>query len=265
LGLRKRDLLGWRQSFYALAPLGIIAGVGWYLGARDRPAQHPRITRAEIDLIDAGRAEHPAAAMPDSWRAALVNRDVLLRAASCFCMNAVFYMFSLWLFTYLVEARGLSMLESGWLYVLPFATGSAFALAGGWICDFLCRRPGPLRGCRATAMPGLLIAAVFLLAGIYASNTYVAVAFLSLCFGFTLLADATYWAATAYAAGPHTLSAGGVLNFGGNIPGMLAPLVGFFIDRVGWVNTISGGSVVAVIGAGVWLLIRLRASEGLTR
>ena len=52
----------------------------------------------------------------------LVNRDVLLLAASYFCMNYVFYMFAQWLFTYLVEARGFSLLESGWLYVLPFAS-----------------------------------------------------------------------------------------------------------------------------------------------
>ena len=35
----------------------------------------------------------------------LVHRDVLLIAASYFCMNYVFYMFAQWLFTYLVEER----------------------------------------------------------------------------------------------------------------------------------------------------------------
>ena len=36
-------------------------------------------------------------------------------------------MFAQWLFTYLVEERGFSLLESGFLYVLPFATGAAMA------------------------------------------------------------------------------------------------------------------------------------------
>ena len=43
----------------------------------------------------------------------LLQRDVLLLAASYFCMNYVFYMFAQWLFIYLVEARGFSLLESG--------------------------------------------------------------------------------------------------------------------------------------------------------
>ena len=32
-----------------------------------------------------------------------MNRDMLMLAASYFCINFVFYMFSQWLFTYLVE------------------------------------------------------------------------------------------------------------------------------------------------------------------
>ena len=153
------------------------------------------------------------------------------------------------------------MLESGWLYVLPFVAGSVLALAGGWTCDLLCRRLGPRRGCRATAMPGLVLAAIFLMAGAHAPDPYVAVAMLSLCFGFTLFTDATYWAAVTYTAGPHTMSATGVLNFGGNVPGLLAPVVGLMIDRAGWIPTLASGSVIALVGAGIWLLVRLDGAQ----
>ena len=61
-------------------------------------------------------------------------------------MNYVFYMFAQWLFTYLVEARGFSLLESGWLYVLPFATGAVLAGVGGLTCDALCKRIGATLG-----------------------------------------------------------------------------------------------------------------------
>ena len=111
------------------------------------------------------------------------------------------------------------MLESGWLYVLPFATGAVLTAIGGWVCDTLCRRLGGLRGCRITAMSGLVLVAIFLFAGVFAPNPYVAVGLLSLCFGFTLFTDTRYWAATTYAAGEHTASACGMLNFGGNMRG----------------------------------------------
>jgi ACS family glucarate transporter-like MFS transporter len=255
---------GWREAFYVLAPTGVVVGLWWYWYARDKPAQHRSISPAEAAFIDAGRSVKPPP-QPVNWRAALVNRDILILAASYFCLNYVFYMFSQWLFTYLVNARGLSMLESGWLYVLPFATGAVLTAVGGGICDALCRRLGGLRGCRITAMSGLVLVAIFLSAGVFAEDPYVAVALLSLCFGFTLFADTCYWAATTYASGEHTASAGGMLNFGGTMPGLLAPLVGFSIDHAGWVPTIASGSVFALVGAGLWLFVRLEGTGGKAR
>lgn len=254
---------GWRMSFYALAPLGVVAGLWWLWYARDRPGQHPAMSREELEFIDAGRSKAPrAACAPASMRAAIVNRDVLILAASYFCLNYVFYTFSQWLFTYLVESRGFSMLESGWLYVLPFATGAVLTAVGGWVCDTLCRRLGGLRGCRITAISGLVLVAFFLMTGVFADDPYVAVALLSLCFGFTLFTDTCYWAAATYACGEHTACACGMLNFGGNVPGLLAPLVGFAIDHVGWVPTIASGSVFALVGAALWLFVRLKGAPG---
>jgi ACS family glucarate transporter-like MFS transporter len=257
-------LHGWREACYILAPFGIAVGVWWYWYSRDLPVQHPAITREEIAFIDRGRAKVEAAA-PGTWRQALFERDVLILAASYFCLNYVFFMFSQWLFTYLVESRGFSMLESGWLYALPFVAGAILTVVGGAVCDQLCQRLGPRAGCRITAISGLLLVAGFMLAGAFAPNPYLAVALLSLCFGFTLFADTSYWAATTYAAGENTMSATGVLNLGGNLPSLLAPLIGLMIDRAGWLPTIASGSVFALIGAGLWLFVRLKGAEDARR
>ena len=250
---------GWRQACYLLAPLGVLVGAWWYWYARDLPVQHPAITPEEIAFIGRDRAKVEAAAS-GSWREALLDRDVLVLAASYFCMNYVFFMFSHWLYIYLRESRGFSSLEGGWMYTLPFLTGAVLTVVGGAICDRLCRRLGPARGCRITAMTGLLLVAGFMLAGAFAPNPYVAVAMLSLCFGFVLFTDTAYWAATTYATGENTMSASGVLNFGGNLPSLLAPLIGLMIDRAGWLPTIASGSVFAVIGAGLWLFVRLKGA-----
>jgi ACS family glucarate transporter-like MFS transporter len=248
---------GWREACYVLAPLGVLAGLWWYWYARDRPADHRAIKPAEVALIESGR-DPAQASLRGTWRAAIFKRDVLLLAASYFCMNYVFYMFAQWLFTYLVESRGFSMLESGLLYVLPFATGAVLALAGGYICDLLCRRLGARSGCRLTAMTGLVLVAAFMMAGAFANDPYVAVGLLALCFGFTQFTDGAFWAATTYAAGPHTASATGMLNFGGNAAGFLAPVVGLLVDRAGWIATIASGSAFALVGAGLWLFVRVQ-------
>ena len=212
---------------------------------------------------DRGRsaAREPALRERGGWRHMLVHRDVLLIAASYFCMNYVFYMFAQWLFTYLVEARGFSLLESGWLYVLPFATGAVLAGVGGLTCDALCKRLGANWGCRLPAMTGLILVAIFLIAGVYASNPYLAVGLLSLCFGFTQFTEGAFWSASTYVAGPHTSAATGVMNTGGNAAGFLAPVVGLMVDHLGWLATLASGSVFALTGACLWLLIRIRPGD----
>jgi MFS transporter, ACS family, glucarate transporter len=247
---------GWRESFYVLAPLGVLVGAWWYWYGRDKPATHRAITKAEFELIDRGRAALDVSPVRSGERRkAMVQRDVLLIAASYFCMNYVFYMFAQWLFTYLVEDRGFSLLESGFLYVLPFATGAILAGLGGLACDALCQRIGPRWGCRLPAMSGLVLVAIFLLAGAYAINPYAAVGLLSLCFGFTQFTEGAFWSASTYVAGPHTASATGVLNTGGNAPGFLAPVVGMMVDRLGWLPTLASGSLFALTGAALWLFI----------
>jgi ACS family glucarate transporter-like MFS transporter len=249
---------GWRGSFYVLAPLGLIVGAWWYLYGRDRPAEHPDITAEELRLIEDGSRTEPATRERGAWRRMLVHRDVLLLAVSYFCMNYVFYMFAQWLFTYLVESRGFSLLEGGWLYALPFATGAVLAGIGGLTCDALCKRMGATWGCRLPAISGLALVAVFLIAGVYASNPYVAVGLLSLCFGFTQFTEGAFWSASTYVAGPNTAAATGVMNTGGNAAGLLAPVVGLMVDHLGWLATLASGSIFALIGAGLWLLIRVR-------
>ena len=133
---------------------------------------------------------------------------------------------------------------------------------GGLTCDALCKRVGATWGCRIPAMTGLVLVAILLLAGLYAANAYVAVALLSLCFGFTQFTEGAFWSASTYVAGPHTAAATGVLNTGGNAAGFLAPVVGMMVDHLGWLATLASGSVFALVGAGLWLLVRIEPGSG---
>jgi len=247
--------VGWRQSFYLTAPLAFLAAIVWWRIARDEPAEHPGVGEAELELIRGDR--QPAESISGGWRRLLTNRDTLLLATSYLLMNYVFYIFFSWFFIYLVDVRGFSILGGGVLAATPFVVGSLAAALGGFVCDRLCKRIGPRWGCRWTAIGGLTLAALLLFAGATAPNPYLAVLFLSLCFGGTQFTEGAYWSAQTYVAGADTAPGTGILNTGGNLAGVLAtPLVPILAAHFGWIVALASGSIFAILAAVLWLFIR---------
>lgn len=251
---------GWRSAFYVFVPFGLALFALWWWYARDNPADHPGVGAAELALINAGRngvSGHERD--PQVWKRLLRNRDTLLLALSYFSMNYVFYLFFTWFFHYLVHERGFSVLETGFLAALPWMTGACTAALGGWVCDLLCARLGPRRGCRLPGACGMFATAVFLSAGMYVESAYMAVALLSLCFAATQFAEGAFWQAQTYVANGHAAPAGGILNTGANLAGVVVgPLVPWLALSLGWgwVAALSTGVFFAALSAMSWLFIR---------
>ena len=251
---------GWREAFYIVSPTALFAAALWWWYARDRPREHPAITQAELDFIEKTGIADTGQTLKVPLRKVMFDRNVLLLAAGYFCSNYVFYIFSNWLIEYLVKERGYSLLESGLISSLPFLSGAVLATVGGLICDKLSRRYGATWGCRLPGMIGLILVAGFLLGGVYSTNPYLALTLLSLCFGFQQFTEGAFWSGATFAAGPNAGTAAGVLNTGGNAPGVLAPFVGFLIDQTGWATAFASGAIFAILGAVLWLFVRLPPS-----
>jgi len=93
-------------------------------------------------------------------------------------------------------------------------------------------------------------------------HTVCALTLLALCFGFQQFTEGAFWAGTMFVAGGNTGTATGVLNTGGNLPGLLAPLVGYMVDQLGWLTTFASGAIFAIAGAALWLFVRLPEKQG---
>jgi ACS family glucarate transporter-like MFS transporter len=253
---------GWRIAFMLLAPLGLLTAVIWWWYSRDEPADHPAINQQEVDLIRAGREQEQGINKGDDdgqadWLRVLKNRDVLMLMLSYSSMNFVFYIVFNWFFYYLVEVRGFSATDAGFVASAQWIAGAAGAATGGWLCDRLCKHLGLRWGCRWPVIVGMAASAAMLLIGAFHSSQLVAVSALVLCFFFNQLNEGPYWASSIAVGGRHAGAAGGVMNTGANVMGIInAILVPFLAQAFGWTFAIASGAIFALLGIVFMLLVR---------
>lgn len=248
---------GWRGALLMMAPAGIVVGAVYYWFITDDPKDHPQITPSELEFIKSDRPASDDGPDHGAWKMLLKNKNVLLITVSYFCMNYIFYLFFNWFFFYLVDVKGFSAADAGFLTAALWVLGSVGATVGGFVCDLLVRRIGVRLGPRYQVMVALTLSAIFLFFGATSDNASVAVALLCICFAFNQITEAPFWVATMAVSGKHASVATGVLNTGGNLTGFVGGMMVPAIAGVlGWPAAINTGGVFAIIGALLWIFIR---------
>ena len=249
---------GWRMSFLFLSPLGLLLAALWWWYSRDNPEEHWAVNAEEIKLIQAGREEQLSA---DSHSISLLrllkNRDVFWLTFSYFCIQYTFYVVLSWFFYFLVEIRGFSMTDAGWLTSAQWIAGAIGAAAGGWYCDKLCRRIGMRWGCRLPLVIGGVVSALCLIGGIYHPSQSVAMFLLIACLFFNQSVEAPYWTISMAIGGKHSGAVGGAMNTGGNAVGIFnAVLVPWTAMTFGWSFAISSAAILSIVASAMILLVR---------
>jgi MFS transporter, ACS family, glucarate transporter len=257
-------LIAWLMSAFdwqralawsTLPALALIIGWAWY--GRNTPAEHPAVSA--LELAELGAHSQARVDSVISWRGLwqlAKNRDVLILTLSYLCMNYVFYLLANWCFLYLVQERHFTVLESGWLATTPpLAAAIASGVGGKLACD-LGKRYGTRTGLRIVPLVSLPAAGLLQFVAVYAANAYLAVAALALCFAAVELNEGPYWAAIMHVGRADTMSAGGLLNTGGNAGGLVAtPIVAYLSGHHAWTSAFVIGAGFALASGAAWLLI----------
>jgi MFS family permease len=169
-------------------------------------------------------------------------------------MCYVFFLLANWSFLYLIQERHFTVAQSGWLATLPPIGAALGAGIGGWLVDALCRRCGIRWGCRLVPLVSLPAVGALLVLAVYASNSHIAVAAMSLCYGLVELNEGAYWAATMRVAGANTMTATGILNTGGSLGGLIGiPVVAWLSGHGDWNAAFLIGALCAGLSAVAWL------------
>src|SRR5262249_51436748 len=162
-----------------------------------------------------------------------------------FCLNFVIYFFITWFPTYLVSARGFTMMKVGLYGMIPPLFAMLAGYVGGQTSDYLVRRGVRLTLARKIPIVGGMTMASSIGLAVIVPSAAWAVALLSLSFGSLTFAAASIWSVPADIAPTprHVGSISGIQNFASNLAGIC---ITFF---VGQMLAVTGGFVVPLVVA----------------
>lgn len=232
---------GWRHVFYAMGIVGIILALVWFKVIRD-PSNHPSVSAEEIEYIQAGGG---LAKMGDKkakieWshiQSLIANRMMLGIYLGQFCLNTITWFFLTWFPTYLVQAKGMSILKVGLIASIPAIAGFIGGLSGGYISDWLLKRGHSLTFARKTPIIIGLILSGSIIAANYVQTESIVIAVMSLAF-FAKGFGALGWVVIGDTSPKEMVGlSGGIFNFAGNIASIVTPIViGYILKETGSFN-----------------------------
>jgi ACS family glucarate transporter-like MFS transporter len=278
---------GWRAVFFFMGGLGIVFSFVW-LRMIYSPRQHPRLTQPELDYIEKGGAlvnmdqpkpAHPITrpeleldsvergglktmsaraedkGTPVQWGyigQLLKNRMMVGVYLGQFCINCLTVFFATWFIPYLVEQRGLNILNAGFVASVPAICGFMGGVLGGIISDAMLRRGYSITAARKTPIVGGMLLATTLIICNYVDSYWLVVLVIAMSFfgkgigalGWTVVSDTS----------PKEIAgvSGGLFNTIGNLSTITTPIViGYIIQWTGSYNWalvfVGANAVIAVL------------------
>jgi MFS transporter, ACS family, hexuronate transporter len=160
---------GWRITFLIIGALGFVWLTAWL--AIYRPLfQHPRLSSAERAHIREGQADATLDDVrPVSYGELLKLRQTWGILLARFCVDPIWWLYMLWLPTYLKEARHFDLKQIGVSTWAPYLAAAAGALFGGWLAGRLIKRGMSVNRARKTT---IALAACMMPFGIFAARAH---------------------------------------------------------------------------------------------
>ena len=212
---------------------------------RNNPHEHQRITADELAELP------PPASKPVVPWGPLAKRILPVTMVD-FCYGWTLWVYLTWLPSFLAGSYHLSIRKFVWFSAGVLLAGVIGDTAGGLLSDTLLVRTGNLKlARRLNLVLGLLGSLVFLLPTLFIHNLITVSVLLSLAFFFLELANSVLWALPMDIAPQYAGTAGGMMNLGFGVAGILSPSVfGFLVDFSGsWQVPFATSVLLLFIGA----------------
>jgi sugar phosphate permease len=215
---------GWRSAFYLVSIPGFLLTIAVYRYLRDQPAEFPGITPGELEEIGARNTREEKSSLAE-----LATRGVLWKLFFLYLTwDVTWWGFQAWMPSYLLKVRGFTLMNTGFVLVLPYAAGFLGVLACGYISD--------LSGKHKPVLVTVLLGnALFMVLTATSANGTIAIVFLTVTGFFLPAIQGPFWSLVMNLMPAKAIGfSSGFINTGGQIAGVISPIIiGALIQRTG--------------------------------
>jgi MFS family permease len=165
-------------------------------------------------------------------------------------------LFFYWMQFYFDKVLELGKDLSRWYSTIAMLAMAIGMYAGGHVSDGMGLRFGRRAGRAVVPVLGMLLSAVFLIAGIFTRQPELVLAWFSLALACVGASEGPFWTTAVELGRARGGTSAGIFNTGGNLGGLLAPIVTpLFSSYFGWRGGLALASVFSVLGALLWFWI----------
>jgi MFS family permease len=250
----------WRFGFWASGLMGIAWCLALYPWFRDDPAEKRGVNQAELALINQDRGPDPSHSHDARvWKLLLTNRNLWAMAILYFFNGFGWIFLASWVPTFFKTRFQVSFEDSELISGLPLFLGGLSCLVGGLLSDWLVKRTGRRRLCRALfPVAGYAMASAAMLGLSVADTKTTAIVLLCVAGAAIDFGQGANWASIVDIGGQYAGTATGFINMIGNTGNTLGPIIAaqiFSFGLTGWRVLFCVYACTFLIAASMWLFI----------
>jgi MFS family permease len=245
-------LTSWRGSFITLGIVSCVWVVFWYFLFRDNPADHPRISQAEL-------SELPPYVNTNTQLSRVPWKSLALRMLPVtfvyFCYGWTLWLYLSWLPQYFKNRYSLELKDSALFSTGVFFAGVIGDALGGVISDSILRKTQDLQMARRNLVVICFLCSLVCMIPLFLTRNLTILAIcLAAAFFFAEMTVGPMWAIPMDIAPRYAGSASGIMNCGSALAAILSPVTfGYIIDQthnwelpfIGSMGLFAVGSIVA--------------------
>lgn len=248
------ERLGWPSPFHIFAGVGAVLSLLWWWFVRDDPAQVRGVNAAEVELIRSDPGSEVEA--QDN-----VGAAAFLRSGQFWAIGLQYGLliliqsfFTTWLPTYLVQARGLTFKDMGFVGALPWGAMIIAVFGTGYLND---RMFTGWVSRKWLTVAGFVVAAVALALGALTPGNAGMIIWMCVSLGAVGVVQVQVWAGCQDLGGRHSAAVTGFTNLCGNLTAAFGPIFTSLLVGIGgnWGLALVIMAVAGLLGTVCWMFV----------